>query len=124
MTAMQTFTGEHTKLIIQRYIGNMTEDHLYWANSFVRKGAHVVAFGLLALVFYKAIRKRTIGYALCCTLLAAMLDEWHQSFVPDRSASFRDVMLDTLAGLLFLLGAAKFRGRNEKAKDGIMTKSS
>jgi len=29
-----------------------------------------------------------------------MLDEWHQSFLPSRTGTFRDVILDSCAGLL------------------------
>jgi VanZ family protein len=29
-----------------------------------------------------------------------MFDEWHQSFLPSRTGTFRDVMLDSSAGLL------------------------
>jgi VanZ family protein len=29
-----------------------------------------------------------------------MLDEWHQSFLPSRTGTFRDVILDSTAGLV------------------------
>ncbi len=30
----------------------------------------------------------------------AMLDEWHQSFLSSRTGTFRDVILDSTAGLV------------------------
>jgi VanZ family protein len=38
--------------------------------------------------------------ALVSTSLVAMLDEWHQSFLPSRTGTFRDVILDSTAGLV------------------------
>jgi VanZ family protein len=33
------------------------------------------------------------------TVLVASLDEWHQSFIPSRTGTPRDVVLDTCAGI-------------------------
>jgi VanZ family protein len=33
------------------------------------------------------------------------MDEWHQSFIPSRSGTVRDVALDTVAGVAFLVVA-------------------
>jgi VanZ family protein len=33
------------------------------------------------------------------------MDEWHQSFIPSRTGTWRDAVLDSLAGLVFLLVA-------------------
>jgi len=33
-------------------------------------------------------------------VLVAMLDEWLQSFLPSRTGTFRDVILDSTAGLV------------------------
>jgi VanZ family protein len=33
------------------------------------------------------------------TALVASLDEWHQSFIPSRTGTVRDVILDTCAGI-------------------------
>jgi VanZ family protein len=34
-----------------------------------------------------------------CTVLVAALDEFHQSFLPSRTGTFHDVVLDTCAAL-------------------------
>jgi len=34
------------------------------------------------------------------TSLVATLDEWHQTFLPSRTGTFRDVILDSSAGLV------------------------
>jgi len=33
------------------------------------------------------------------------MDEWHQSFIPSRTGTWRDAVLDSIAGLVFLLVA-------------------
>jgi len=30
------------------------------------------------------------------------MDEWHQSFIPSRTGTWRDALLDSVAGLVFL----------------------
>jgi VanZ family protein len=107
LTAFQIFTGEHSKNEIQQMIG-MTEQNAYFTNAIVRKSAHILIFGFLGILFYKVIKKRSIWYAWFCTVLIAVLDEWHQSFVPGRSPLIQDVWLDSLAAFLFLTGIAFF----------------
>lgn len=38
--------------------------------------------------------------AFLSTALVASLDEWHQSFLPSRTGTFRDVVLDSSAALV------------------------
>ena len=81
---------------------------------FVRKGAHVAEYAVLALLLWRALRKpqrgdawpwqwSEAGLALGLTSLYAASDELHQLFVPSRQASLRDVLLDTLGGAIGLL---------------------
>ena len=42
------------------------------------------------------------GVAIVCSFVIAALDEWHQSFLPDREGSVQDVALDTLGALVFV----------------------
>jgi len=44
---------------------------------------------------------RWSGLAMTLTLLAASLDEFHQSFIPSRTSSPYDVMLDMTGALCF-----------------------
>ncbi|MFH5186054.1 VanZ family protein [Paenibacillus sp. TAB 01] len=110
LSAFQMFTGEHTKLIIQRLTG-LNEDQSYMANAIARKAAHVMIFGLLALLLYKVFRQPKLWYAWLCTVLLAVLDEWHQTFVPGRSPSVRDIVLDSAAALIILTGTVLWRRR-------------
>ncbi|WP_173915582.1 VanZ family protein [Halobacillus sp. Marseille-Q1614] len=79
---------------------------------FIRKGAHVVVFFTLALLFYWAI-VRTWNFSVQISLLSAWLltvvyaitDELHQRLTPNRTPYFGDVVLDStgaIAAVLFI----------------------
>jgi VanZ family protein len=42
-------------------------------------------------------------YALACTLLVAGADEWHQHFLPDRTGTPQDVLLDMIGACILQL---------------------
>lgn len=87
---------------------------------YIRKAGHVFGYGLLSILLFRAWREtlpsirnarwtfRWASIAVLGTALVASLDEWHQSFLPTRTGTVRDVVLDTCAGiaaqiLVFLL---------------------
>ncbi len=81
----------------------------------MRKVVHVVTFGVLALLVHRALRRNSQapwswGQALAAlglTLLYAISDEVHQSFVPTRVGSPADVLLDTLGAVIALVGSRR-----------------
>lgn len=100
-----------------------------WKNN--RKIAHLILFACFGwcAIQYFAISlhlKRFLKYAislLFCTAIA-LLDEFHQSFVPGRGSSLMDVCIDTIGimiGLVlyffFTLVGGKLK-QNERKKDG------
>ncbi|MCA9961789.1 MAG: VanZ family protein [Anaerolineales bacterium] len=70
----------------------------------VKKGSHFLAYGLLAGLYWWALRggKRPFPIAFLLTFLYAVSDEWHQSFIPGRNATVMDVMIDSVGGLVML----------------------
>jgi VanZ family protein len=65
----------------------------------LRKLAHVSAFGLLTLLWWRALagrRDRRLIAAAGIALLYAISDEYHQTFVEGRSGSPADVAIDTV----------------------------
>ncbi|UFJ39785.1 VanZ family protein [Brevibacillus humidisoli] len=74
---------------------------------FIRKGAHFFGFALVAFLLYRVLnywlqRRAAMllsGFLAICT---AALDEWHQTFTPNRTGMAIDVVLDA-AGVLFTL---------------------
>jgi VanZ family protein len=84
---------------------------LSW-NSFLRKTGHVVGYFLLSLLLFRAWRASIPVFhagrwslpwariAFFMTALVASLDEWHQTFIPSRTGTLHDVLLDSAAALL------------------------
>jgi len=58
-------------------------------------------------------RSRRLVLSLAITMIYAASDEWHQSFVPSRSASLIDVLIDTTGGLC---GIWSFKLRDSRNK--------
>ncbi|HLN18988.1 MAG TPA: VanZ family protein, partial [Patescibacteria group bacterium] len=76
------------------------------AEVIVRKIAHLAEFSMLLWlvwrIFYHSwnlINRDALVIALIITLLYAISDEFHQTFVPGRSGQFIDVVFDFLSAL-------------------------
>ena len=69
----------------------------------LRKGAHMIEFGLLWLLWWRALGYGHPGPAIAIALAYAATDEWHQTFVARRHGSPLDWAIDAagvgLAGL-------------------------
>jgi len=90
----------------------------------VRKCAHMTEYAVFALLLWRALRKpmkndprpwiwREARLALLMVALYAASDEFHQMFVPERTARVTDVLIDTAGGAASLL-ALWLLGRRRK----------
>ena len=86
------------------------EQFVFWHFLF-RKLGHVIGYFILSVLLFRSWRAtfprlstrwclQWATIALLTTSLVAMLDEWHQSYLPSRTGTVRDVILDTVAALL------------------------
>jgi VanZ family protein len=92
----------------------------------IRKSAHVFEYFVFSLLLLRAIRGDGKGWemrwaiwALVIAAVYACLDEFHQSFVPSRTASPWDALLDTAGAALAQMGAwiaMARRGRSQNHK--------
>ncbi len=62
----------------------------------LRKVAHMVEFGVLTLLVAWARARGTLKVPLLWALTYAMIDEMHQSWVVNRTSTWRDVVIDSL----------------------------
>jgi len=82
---------------------------------YLRKTGHVVGYGMLGLLLLRGWRAtldqdhsklgHTVLLSWLGTAFVASMDEWHQSYIPSRTGTWRDAVLDSVAGLIFLLAA-------------------
>lgn len=93
----------------------------------IRKTGHFVGYFTLSWLLFRSWRATfpfpgvtwTIQWArisFFMTALVASLDEWHQSYLPSRTGTLHDVLLDSTAALVaqILLFAILRSGRREQ----------
>jgi VanZ family protein len=111
-----------------RLFGPITPERWAVVHHYIRKTGHFVGYGLVSLAFFNSWRvalearwpgwppiswlriRNAAALALLCTLLLATWDEWHQSFLPGRTSSAHDVLLDfcgAMSAHLVLLAAVR-----------------
>ena len=79
------------------------------AHLLLRKAAHVTEYAILTGLLFRALRGSIAGFwwraalALLPALLFAPADEFHQSFVPSRTSSLGDVLIDYGGALVGIL---------------------
>jgi VanZ family protein len=83
---------------------------------YIRKAGHCVGYFVLSLLMFRAWRATFphagvsrwtsrwslpwTSTAFLVTAMVASLDEWHQSYIPSRTGTYKDVLLDSFAALM------------------------
>ena len=81
----------------------------------VKKSAHGIGYGLLALSYLHALPNRNYKLAWFLAVLYSLTDEFHQSFVPGRRASLVDVFVfDAIGAVIALSFHYRFFGGNRE----------
>ena len=106
------FSSQNTSLIIEpilRFlmpgISPQTTDMIH---GLIRKYGHITEYFVLGLLLFRAFRGsskesrtwRLVFSAVIVLALYAASDEFHQSFVLERTASLVDIGIDTLGGII------------------------
>jgi VanZ family protein len=113
-------TGSMLYRLLTRLFGNIDLYKFLVFHHYLRKAGHVIGYGMLGLLLLRGWRA-TFGHARALlwrtsllswlgTAFVASMDEWHQSYIPSRTGTWKDAILDSVAGLVFLL-IAYFRLR-------------
>ena len=114
------FSGAHTSSLLGPLLSALfpaiTADQIDAIHLALRKLGHWGEYFILASLLMRALRNQFLSqsrsarwvYCVFLTTLYALSDEWHQSFVPSRTASLADVMIDSLGTIC---GALWFNGR-------------
>lgn len=108
-----SFSGKVTESYLDRILTFLWpggyHGHIEILDHLIRKTAHIVEYAVLAALWLKALIKGSgfnYGKAVLVTTLVSLFcaaaDEYHQSYLPDRTSSVADVALDLAAALLYL----------------------
>lgn len=81
----------------------------------LRKGAHMAEFGLLALLWWRALGTRSPWPGALIAVAYAVTDEVHQSFVTGRHGSPVDVIIDAVGVVLAVLVFQWIRRRRTRS---------
>jgi len=115
MESTEALGSDHTsgplRAIFQAVFGPIGDVRWALVHLVVRKSGHFIGYGLLGLAWLRAwwmtlphsrfLHDATL--ALLGTAMTASADEFHQTFLPNRTGSPRDVLLDCCGALALQL---------------------
>src|SRR5262245_60656260 len=81
-----------------------------------RKLVHMAEYGLLFLLWWRALRWRAPAAAAAITIAYSATDEFHQTFVHGRVGTPVDVLIDAAGVLVAYLVVRRLRSRNRQRK--------
>ena len=120
-------SAEHTSRFLIPFL-HWLDPRISWAaintiHTVIRKLGHVIEYAILAVLLWRALRggksfeaRTAISFVLvwfACVILAAS-DEFHQSFVPSRTASARDAMIDIGGAFVGLIMCWTFAAKKKR----------
>lgn len=125
--ATEAFSFQNTVSFVQSILHfifpGLSPEEMNLLHAVIRKAGHVIEYFILGIFLFRAFRDgstmkwkwRWSIFALIGVVLWAVSDEFHQSFVPSRTASVIDVGIDTAGGILgqFVNGLWQHYKRNQ-----------
>jgi VanZ family protein len=97
-------TGHWTYALLTAIFGPIDQQRFEVFHFLLRKTGHFAGYGILSLLTFRAVRisfpltlVRMCASSVAFSGVVAALDEWHQTYIPSRTGSVQDVMLDTFA---------------------------
>jgi VanZ family protein len=95
-------TGGWIAQLTSSFSYGLSPQTLELVNHLLRKLGHLTAYGILSALSFRALRgeesRWTLRWAMGAVVMAilvASIDEFHQSFIPSRTGTWQDVLLDT-----------------------------
>ena len=110
--------------LLQWLFPNASEQTLLFLHFVVRKLAHFVEYAILGLLAARALRNspnfgvrdRWFLISAALVIAYALVDEYHQSFVPSRTGSISDSFVDMAGGLSALLVCRRLLRKESASK--------
>jgi VanZ family protein len=105
-------TGSLLNWVISKLYRPISPASLEAINHALRKTGHFVGYGVLCVLFFRAIRDTFKGslrrwslLAIAFTFFVASADEIHQTYLSSRTGRFRDVLIDVCGAACLQLNA-------------------
>lgn len=94
------FTGDSTGDLLSNFFFDSVI-----LNIILRKAGHMVAFGVLAVFCWLALPNNKYRYVIAWLLATfyGAVDEWHQSYIPNRDGIFTDVLYNSAGAFLAMI---------------------
>lgn len=104
-------TSSPLRWLWEHLFGAISNGHWNLIHHYIRKAGHFTGYGLVALAWMRALwmsfpRLTFLQDALLALLGTALIasgDEFHQTFLPNRTGLARDVVLDCFGGIMMQL---------------------
>ena len=121
-----SFSASNTSRIIRPLLlwlfPEISEESLAYVHFLVRKAAHFSEYAVLALLAARAfrtsgkekLRRRWWLAAFALVACVALVDEFHQSFLPSRTGTVYDSLLDMAGGATALACLALWLARGRR----------
>ena len=112
-------TGHLLRPLLEWLFGPIPQQGFEFLHFLVRKATHLAVYAALSALWFRARRGPRSGWqpgwallALLVSMLVALGDEFHQSFIPARTGTPWDVLLDSFGALAAQAAVARFARRN------------
>lgn len=107
-------SAEHTSVLlpfVKWLFPSASPAALAWFHFLTRKAGHLTEYAILATLAARAFRNSSHQFiklhwfklSLLLAAVYALTDEFHQSFVPSRTASWHDSLIDSMGALIALI---------------------
>ena len=124
-------SAAHTSRIIEPILRwlkpNISQAAINEVHFLIRKTAHLTEYAIFSVLLCRAVEQSThdasrwksVLIAIGLATLYAASDEFHQSFVSSRTASIRDVMIDSCGAMIGLFIFWVIRSVANAFRDGL-----
>lgn len=104
-------TSAPLRWIFEHLLGPVSDARWELIHHYIRKSGHFLGYGLIGITWLRAWWMTFPAWsflhssllAVAGTALIASADEFHQTFLPNRTGLFRDVVLDTCGAIVLQL---------------------
>lgn len=111
LASSDLFSAPHTGSLLETLLTSLglrlSPQTLAWVHMAIRKAGHLTVYGILGALYFRAMRagrspewqRRWAVTAVVLATVIAVLDEWHQTYVPSRTGSATDVLIDAAGAI-------------------------